>query len=161
MNREIKFRGYATGIGWVYGSLVNNLWTYSELSGNEKGSPVFEIITGKYDGSCWTDVAEEEGEAIVSVVPQSVGQFTGLLDKNGKEIYEGDFINIGNETYGFMQGKDGKLAAYEVKHEGCDYVLKRHDVGTLKWGRLSRLEELLWQCQVVGNVFENPELLNP
>lgn len=88
-------------------------------------------------------------------------QFTGLLDKNGKEIYEGDFINIGNETYGFMQGKDGKLAAYEVKHEGCDYVLKRHDVGTLNWGRLSRLEELLWQCQVVGNVFETPELLNP
>lgn len=148
MNREIKFRGYATGIGWVYGSLVNNLWTYSELSANEKGSPVFEIITGKYDGSCWTDVAEEEGEAIVSVVPQSVGQFTGLLDKNGKEIYEGDIINTVTGKP-MVIGWSKRFASFTIERDGWAF---KHFFGEAMESN---------DIEVIGNIFENPNLLNP
>ena len=82
-------------------------------------------------------------------------QFTGLLDKNSKEIYEGDVVNIGSSDFGFIKNEKGENVEYEVKHEGCDYILYRNDL-KLKWGRLSRLEELFWQCEVIGNIYEKP-----
>lgn len=174
MNREIKFRGQRTDNGlWVYGSLVNNLWTYSELSGNEKGSPVFEIITGKYDGSCWTDVAEEEGEAIVSVVPQSVGQFTGLLDKNGKEIYEADIVKLVGGTCDYLahgiypdqKYKIGDLMLVQCIKSGFTLCgLNMYDCQIPN--RVGKVDNYnFWNharsLKIIGNVFETPELLNP
>ncbi len=146
MKREIKFRGYATGIGWVYGSLINNLWTYSELSQHEKGSPVFEIVTGKYDGDCWSDIAEQEGEAIMSVVPQSVGEFTGITDANGKEIYEGDIID--------------KTFKWVVAFEDCAFYAKN------EYSKAYLLPEIIRKrriagcpIEIVGNAYENANML--
>ena len=83
-------------------------------------------------------------ERLLTQEKYPVQQFTGQIDKNGKEIYEGDLLAAG--------------ILFEVKHAGCDYVLYRVDNGA-KWGRLSRLAELGWSCEVIGNIFENPELL--
>ena len=85
-------------------------------------------------------------------------QFTGVLDKNGKEVFEGDVLNIYSDQFAFITGKNGNKIPYEVKHEGCDFVLKRPDL-PITWGRLSRLYELNWQCEIIGNIHENPELL--
>lgn len=139
--REIKFRGYATGIGWVEGSLINNLWKYSEHSQYEKGSPCYEIITGQYNGDCWSDVAEQEGDAIVSVVPQSVGQFTGLLDKNGREIYEGDVIKWIHKHGDFEPTEQVSTVEYQKYSDGW--------IGY----------EVFNDAEIIGNLYENPELL--
>jgi uncharacterized phage protein (TIGR01671 family) len=71
-NREIKFRGKPhQQDSWVYGNLVVTLWnTY---------------IIPMYDCSI-------EPPQFISVDPKTVGQYTGLKDKNGKEIYEGDEV---------------------------------------------------------------------
>lgn len=86
--------------------------------------------------------------------------WTGLTDKNGKEIYEGDLLSIGTESFGPMRNSLGSVVAYEVKKRACDYVLYRNDLA-LTWGRLSRLEEMSWQYEVIGNIFEHPELITP
>lgn len=65
--REIKFKGLRVdGGGWAYGDLMCN-WTVHQI------------------------LSEEDGNEY-KVIPDSVGQFTGLKDKKGKEIYEGDIV---------------------------------------------------------------------
>jgi uncharacterized phage protein (TIGR01671 family) len=75
MNREIKFRGLRTdGKGWVYGYYVY-----------------------RPDGKhliYWQPFDEASQNTYHEVLPETVGQFTGLLDKNGKEIFEGDVVII-------------------------------------------------------------------
>ena len=88
MNRTIKFRGKRIDNGeWVYGDLEYN-----------RAKNIARIHT--YD---------EDGEYLMqhSVDPATVGQFTGLLDKNGKEIYEGDIVVYGSHCKHIVEFKHG------------------------------------------------------
>jgi uncharacterized phage protein (TIGR01671 family) len=70
-------------------------------------------------------------------------QFTGLLDKNGKKIFEGDILKI------YFEG-NGRSYLKEVKWLN-DAINK---------GRWDALDNCVYtSCEVVGNIFENPELL--
>jgi len=73
-------------------------------------------------------------------------QFTGLLDSNGKEIYEGDILSLSEDPN-----------TYEVAFRGCEYVLLNPDKSL--WGRLAKLQEIPLNPQVIGNIYENSELL--
>jgi len=90
-------------------------------------------------------------------------QYTGLKDKNGKEIYEGDIVSA--ESYGSAMarhhGRDviSKQKLYGIRFERGSFRLydlkENHWVAIIDHHVMSKVSEL----NIVGNIFENPELL--
>lgn len=135
MNRTIKFRGKRLDNGeWVYGDLEYN-----------RAKNIARIHT--YD---------EDGEYLIqhSVDPATVGQFTGLLDKNGKEIYEGDILLL--NTTGL---REHCIVEWNSEKAGWCISLKVAGKWTLGVRALGAwMNEADFRIQ--GNRFDNPELLN-
>lgn len=85
-------------------------------------------------------------------------QFTGLKDKNGKEIYEGDIIRYRDYLKVVVFDEDNAHFSPIGTGSSCDDCydgpkqMMRDEFGKSVKG--------LWDCEVVGNVYENPEILN-
>lgn len=141
MNRTIKFRGKTVnGNKWVYGDLLHIAGGYIIYHGSQK---VCEITTRKHVG---VELLHDE---ISVVVPETIGQFTGLFDNNGKEIYEGDILLLKDET-----DQEDLGECYEVGlKEGCFGYISKY------------VDKLLPFCDyeieeyIVGNISDNPELM--
>lgn len=125
MNREIKFRA-KNKIGWIYGYL-----SYANIL-NKK-------VMCIYDGN---------GDCIVDI--DTIGQFTGLHDKNGNEIYEGDIIQL--------QCKENKyncLVDWNINLGAWCISIDNKCLGVKPLGEWLREDSFI----VIGNIFDNPELL--
>lgn len=110
MNRQILFRGKRLDNGeWVYGDLEYN-----------RMKNIARIHT--YD---------EEGEYLMQhlVEPESVGQFTGLTDKNGKDIYEGDIIRLDSHAWLDWKEFDGVNAEIVYDNGTFEARWKNPDAG--------------------------------
>lgn len=79
----------------------------------------------------------------------TLGQYTGLKDKNGKEIYEGDIINDGGTIYKVLYYLDGFSAKVIKTKEDEEQI---PDV-------VYSLANFDNECRVIGNIYDNPELL--
>lgn len=130
--REIKFRGKRLDNGeWVYGYIRE---MFSDVDPNGR----FVICPAKtFSSDGWEDLDE------VEVDPATVGQYTGLKDKNGREIYEGDILQ---DEIGFK----GKI----IYSMGAFYG----DFG--EGFELQYFSEGLHEaCILAGNIHDDPELL--
>jgi len=135
--REIKFRGLRTDNNeWVEGNLIN--W-------HEKLEP--RIIWFKTEGESISE--SEQIETNFEVKRDSIGQFTGLHDKKGIEIYEGDIVNSEKwVSVGNYQPCTGIVCFYSPKFT-IDLINEWEGSNT----------ELNGLCEVIGNIHTNPELL--
>ena len=89
----------------------------------------------------------------VPVKPETVGQFTGITDKNGTKIFEGDIVSyIGSDYTYVISYENGCFIATHTK-------IKAYDYKPLKWGNVNRFNELSIEIEVIGNINDNPELL--
>ncbi|WP_443933948.1 YopX family protein [Phocaeicola plebeius] len=130
MNREIKFRGKRKyNCEWVEGDLETNLVPKGSMS--------------KCPAICTT----EGTIGSFFVCNDTVGQFTGLKDKNGIDIYEGDIV--------LQQGYHGKKIPMVVRFECGAFIVGYHNGSSTK----RRPMLLNSQCEVIGNVFDNKDLL--
>lgn len=91
------------------------------------------------------DDVDAYGEEFV-VNPDTVGQFTGLHDKNGKEIYEGDIIK--------QIGYSGNVKAVVQFDKGCFMCGWHHGSSTQRTPRLIQS-----RCEILGNIHDNLELI--
>ena len=127
MKRQIKFRGKSLNNGeWFYGNLfIGDVYGRTHISTTKRGC--------------------------LNIDPDTVGQFTGLLDKNGKEIYEGDILLVDE----FWDGETGNVKIHNevgIK-DGCfGYI--GENTGDLIPFYDSKITE-----RIVGNIHDNPELL--
>lgn len=140
MNRPIKFRGKSIfDEGWLYGDLVHS-------------SDMMRCAILVNDKNCYDEC---------EVIPSTIGQFTGLYDNNGKEIYEGDILQSDKSdaslcvvfwstekaafSYRFYWGRIDD--AHEIgKKSSCEYTI----------GDWMKIEKDL---TIIGNIYDNPELM--
>lgn len=137
--REIKFRGKSDKYGWVYGNL-----SYREEDGN---SAVFIEDQG-YCGD------------LTPVERDTIGQYTGLKDANGKEIYEGDLVksSFSNRVFGMVAwNTHGYFYIMDSFFINEDYEEQdRRPLGEML--KLS-IENKPCNFTVIGNIHDNPELI--
>lgn len=130
--REILFRGKRVDNGeWVYGSFIPDLC---------------ELLYGnKLDGFIKPFGKTRKERLMVEVDRKTVGQYTGLRDKNSTRIFEADIVKVYdvycNETVvGVVEFCDGSFRIYDKDFTSYD-----------RW--------MYCKVEVIGNVFDNPELL--
>ena len=128
--REIKFRAMRNNGKWVIGNYVHHFISYFDTI--ERHS-IFLSKSENENGGHWVE----------DIITKTIGQFTGLYDKDGKEIYEGDILDFNGLTVEvrFVRGVFAFLANGDLDEELCGDC--RTDLF----------------AKVIGNIHDNPELL--
>lgn len=144
------FRGKRTDNGeWVHGYYVA-----ANYSWHKHGVHRDWIVTASCSNGGWFSI-----HGRYPVVADTVGQFTGLTDKNGKKIFEGDivkyvkdgYVATGVARFGLYASAGAAFAGHEgfyLDWAGCDWL--RKDIGF--WATMRPIE-------VIGNIHDTPELL--
>lgn len=144
--RKYKFRGKSLTNGkWVVGDSIK----YTE-NASENGT---EILT--YIGSRVENARKVGAMKWIPVDPENVGQYSGLLDRHSKEIYEGDVITVrGDYPRVILWDKvSWAIMPCELYNDKHFWVMNIQHPGNDWW------EEFADEMEVIGNVHDNPELL--
>ena len=89
-----------------------------------------------------------------TVLPETIGQYTGLTDKNGKKIFEGDIVAYYTST-NRATNKEFHEVVFETRGESGYFGIKISNIET--WGFYMEVPAKL--MEIIGNIHDNPELL--
>ena len=129
--RNIKFRGKS-----------NDEWVYGLLLKSDKDDK-YLIQSDHEKCKC----CGKELEKYFLTNEKTIGQYSGLNDKSGKEIYEGDIVKV-------FTNKEWRIG--KIIYEHSEFTIDVTNNKDLKYGRTSIIENL---TEVIGNIYDNPELL--
>lgn len=134
--RDILFRGKRVDNGeWVDGYFLP-FHGVKRLDGTE---PYASII------------CNDTFDTQYRVLAETVGQFTGLRDKNGKRIFEGDIVDVEYDIQ-YVGVAAERIGLFEVVfHDGC-FMKEKKSGGLFHFINSDK-------CQVIGTIYDNPELL--
>ena len=160
--REILFRGFTPvekgkAKVFVNGEWINGQWVEGSYWKLNKTTYCFKEDYERDPGNTehyivfdqMTDWGLPNRHLQADVLPETVGQYTGLTDKNGKRIFEGDIVNVNTN-------KDALCHRYE----GRNLVIRFDEYH--RFVASGRLEYPLcshYEWEVIGNIHDNPELL--
>lgn len=131
--RQIKFRGKNSIGDWWYGNLITR-----EYLKDGQTKHIYEISDITTSNFC------------TGIIPETVGQFTGLTDKNGKEIYDGDIIEDKNGIGVIMWFQTAwGVASYAHGYNG----LKSYTAVDSFYSKETK------EWAVIGSIHDDPELL--
>lgn len=134
--REILFRGKTPGGWWVYGDHIKDRIQTDGKPNEYIMIRFFNVFEG------------EDFEDYEFIIPETIGQYTGLKDKNGKMIFEGDLIRTTNNGFNISKQEMRGI----VEYVNCGFVGNRKNMAQDISLRSSDLE-------IIGNIHDNQELL--
>ena len=138
--REILFRGKKDNGKWIEGFLCKKYF-------QEKPHDRYAIMhKTEYDPKRW-----QPDYMTAEVIPETIGQFTGLTDKNGKKIFEGDIV-----LTVYDNGVRGSCYVVEMSNERGGWFPFATDDGC---GCCSCEVCSTDNAEIIGNIHDNPELL--
>lgn len=136
--RKIKFRGFTT-------DYIDNEWIYGDLIHHDTDETYIIPQNDRYlEITC--DITDDDNR----VDETTVGQFTGLEDKNGKEIYEGDILKL-------IDTDGSEIIACVIFLKDVGRFVLKEEVGDIGYLDIDFLVD--GDMEVIGNFFENRELL--
>lgn len=152
--RQIKFRGQTLKRSPENGTLYED-WVYGDLLHDKKFSKAYITIH-----------TDDNDILPYAVALETVGQLTGLTDKNGVEIYEGDIVEF--ESHGYGSYKEKGIVTFEDGCYGISYLREFcrdegrsfHRIGeSHEWQDMGASGTVTYTYEVIGNIHDNPELL--
>ena len=144
--REILFRGK---------QITDKVWVVGGIDTVTDGKPYickrarYRPDTRDWDTAEYYEKNPHYTRACIEVIPETIGQFTGLTDKNGEKIFEGDVVKVRQERcdgIGVIGYENGSFMIYVTY--GNIYERTLFDYWYNDWG-----------LEVIGNKYDNPELL--
>lgn len=140
--REILFRGKRADNGeWIYGYYIKATHHWHNHGIHEGW-----IVTDTIQNGGWCNVRGK-----YAVIPETIGQYTGLTDENGTKIFEGDIVKVQDDIWGspFCDGIMGKIV-----YDECAFFIEPENPMNSQW--------LFNECaeyEVIGNIHDNLELM--
>lgn len=174
--REILFRGFTPDENgkekvYVKNKWITGKWVVGSYMALDKTTYCVKEDYEKYPDNTehfivfdkMTDWGLPNRHLRADVIPETVGQYIGLKDKNDKKIFEGDIIASNLYTYIIQIGEYEPNNTYYITTDNCEY-----NVGKIYGVYAHCIEDKKFNCiipvsskayQIIGNIYDNPELL--
>ena len=155
--REILFRGKRVENGeWVYGYYAKSVWETGLLS-----NPIIRT-----SHQIWYDM-DNRHQVYAEIIPETVGEWTGLTDRNGVKIFEGDIIKAryrehnypNNWSVGYVVFENGTFKMKVTENNNAIKHTQYCGEKVLAFSIENNFIERYYKLEVIGNIYDNKDLL--